>query len=394
MNNTTLLFCLSFNIIDNRPYAIRAMAIAKILHKLNYNVIFLCINNDDSSNNINFFRHYNFDCYIINFYKTRNIFKLISAKNNFKNLFSKAINTIRNNTNADINCIFATANYDLMEQNASKFAVHNNIPIIYMTSEWYQLNSFYGKFIFLKYLCAIYMRSIKLRNKNVIVISTFLKNFYQKNNCHVLLLPSIVDKSDYYFMPKNVIKNQKIKIVYAGYPGKKDELKSFLLALCKCDIETKNKIDFYGYGFCVNDLVKLGISQNMLKNNKCVHICGKVSQEKIRQALSASDFTILFRKNTSNAKGGFSTKIVESMMSGVPLITNLTGDMHLYFNQHNSIIISSPSVQECKNAINRIVSLSQNELLLLKQNARDTALKSFEYNNYLAIVKQFMENLV
>lgn len=389
----TILFCFSFNISDNRPYSVRALTIAKIYRKLGYRIVFLCIDSSlNSKKDLSKLKYCNFDCYILHFYKTRNPLKIFKASCLFKKLFSKAIDTIKFDYGT-IDIFLTIMNYDLMEENCFKYSKKHKIPLIYTSSEWYQYKSFYGRFIPLKYLSAVYMRNCKLRKKNVIAISRFLRDFYEKQHCHVALLPSIVDEKDYLHSTQIHKNTEKIRIMYAGYPGKKDVLKSFLKALCKSAPSIQEKIDFYGYGFYEKDVIKMGISQDELRKTPCIHICGQVSQDEIRKALSISDFSILLRENTLNAKGGFSTKIVESMMAGVPLIANLTGDMELYFNDSNSVILSNASFEECEKALKKIILLSSDELYSLKQNAYKTALESFNYKNYLQVIQQFMEEL-
>lgn len=391
----SILFCLSFNITDNRPYAVRALTIAKIYRELGYQVIFICVDNTNSQRAFTQTEYCDFACYTIHFFKTRNPLKIFKTKRFVKQQFQEIMNNIQKN-GTEIQSLIIPLMYDLIEKFGRSYAKKNKIPFIYTTTEWYLYHSFYGKFIWLKYLCAVYMRNIRAKRKNVIAISRFLANFYQtKKHCHVALLPSIVDEKDY---SKKEINRQaktsgKIRIMYAGYPGKKDVIHTFLRAILSLSEEERNKIAFYGYGFEEKDLASLGLSIEEIHQSKCIHICGQVSQQEVKNALNISDFSILIRQDTLNAKGGFSTKIVESMMAGVPIIGNLTGDMELYFNDENSVILSNPSLEECQKALKKVLMMSDSEMEEMKKAAHQTAIQSFDYHLYLETMRKFMEEL-
>lgn len=391
----SILFCLSFNITDNRPYAVRALTIAKIYRELGYQVIFICVDNTNLQREFTQTNYCDFECYTIHFFKTRNPLKIFKTKRFVKQQFL-AITKIIKEKGAEIQSLIVPLMYDLIEKFGRGYAKKNKIPFIYTTTEWYLYHSFYGKFIWLKYLCAVYMRNVKAKKNNIIAISRYLANFYQaKKHCHVALLPSIVDHNDY---TKCEINNQartsgKIRIMYAGYPGKKDVIHTFFKAILSLSEEERKKIAFYGYGFEEKDLVSLGLSVEEIHQSGCIYICGQVSHQEVKDALNISDFSILIRQDTLNAKGGFSTKIVESMMAGVPIIGNLTGDMELYFNPENSVILSNPSLEECQKALKKILAMSDAEIEEMKKAAHETAIQSFDYHLYLQTMQKFMEEL-
>lgn len=387
-----LLFCLNYNIIDDRPYSIRALTIAKIYRDLGYRVIFLCVDNNIKMQGHTKEHYCDFECHILHFYKTRNPLKIFKTQRYFKKLFNEATTEIETQV-GKMDVVVSMVHYALMEKYSSRYARKHHIPLIYTTSEWYQYHSFYGRFVWLKYLCALYMRNIKLRHKNVIVITRYLSDFYTKKHCHIVRIPSIVDKNDYPTTISSHTQLDQIRIMYAGYPGKKDVLKSFLLAIHRSRPEDQKRLSFYGYGFEEKDVLAMGLTKEEIHQSGSIHICGQVSQQEVRSALAKSDFSILLRENTLNAKGGFSTKIVESMMAGVPLIANLTGDMELYFHDQNSIILSAPTLEECQEALKKVLSMSPDEMKKMKQNAYQTAIDSFDYRHYLEEMKQFMEDL-
>ena len=391
----SILFCLRFNITDNRPYAVRVLTIAKMYRELGYNVIFICVDNTNLQREFTHTFYCDFECYTIHFFKTRNPLKLYKTKRFVKQQFSTIMSLIKEK-GTEIHSIIALLMYDLIANFSRKYAKKNKIHFIYITTEWYLYHSFYGKFIWLKYLVAVYMRNVKSKNTNIMVISRFLADFYQtKKHCHVSLIPSIVDQNDY---AENEMNHQarmsgKIRIMYAGYPGKKDVIHTFFQAILSLSEEERKKIAFYGYGFEEKDLTSLGLSIEEVHQSGCIHICGQVSQKEVKDALNISDFSILIREDTLNAKGGFSTKIVESMMAGVPIIGNLTGDMELYFNDKNSVILSDPSLEECKKALQKVLMMSDAEIAEMKKAAHQTAIQSFDYHLYLETMQKFMEEL-
>lgn len=391
----SILFCLRFNITDNRPYAVRVLTIAKIYRELGYQVIFICVDNTTLQREFTHTNYCGFECYTIHFFKTRNPLKLFKTKRFVKQQFLTIIKIIKE-IDTEIQSVIALLMYDLIANFGRAYAKKNKIPFIYITTEWYLYHSFYGRFMWLKYLCAVYMRNIKARHTNIMVISRFLANFYQtKKHCHVSLIPSIVDQNDYTESEINyqAKKSGKIRIMYAGYPGKKDVIHTFFEAILSLSEEERKKIVFYGYGFEEKDLASLGLSVEEIRQSGCIHICGQVSQQEVKDALSISDFSILIRQDTLNAKGGFSTKIVESMMAGVPIIGNLTGDMELYFNQENSVILADSSLEECQKALKKVLMMTDSEIEEMKKAAHQSAIQSFDYRRYLQTMQKFMEEL-
>ena len=78
------------------------------------------------------------------------------------------------------------------------------------------------------------------------------------------------------------------------------------------------------------------------------------------------------------------------MAVGTPVITNDTGDICLYLKEgFNGYISNGIETKDIIDVLERIVNSKDT----LRQNARNTAENSFDYRNYIELVKSFIETL-
>ena len=84
-------------------------------------------------------------------------------------------------------------------------------------------------------------------------------------------------------------------------------------------------------------------------------------------------------ENTVNI-AGFPSKIPEMMASGVVPIINRIGDIIDYLSDGaDSIIYENANTEDCRNALLRVAELTDEEISLMRRNARNTACSSFDY---------------
>jgi glycosyltransferase involved in cell wall biosynthesis len=90
----------------------------------------------------------------------------------------------------------------------------------------------------------------------------------------------------------------------------------------------------------------------------------------------------LLRENRQYAHAGFSTKFVESLSCGIPVIANLTSDIGYYLNQENGHLIYKLTKSSLIRVFEEILKESHDVYIYKKHKAYDLALKNFHYSNY------------
>ncbi len=209
----------------------------------------------------------------------------------------------------------------------------------------------------------------------------------------------MVDITDEKWLPKivNIKSNEKeyLKLVYAGTPGKKDLLGNALRGL-KILRQEGIMVQLHIIGpsqdavlACIdNDYTLFDEIADMI----VIH--GRVPQSDVPQLVSSADFSILLRPQERYAQAGFSTKLVESLMVGVPIIANITGDIGGFITDNREgILIEEHSPQAFANGVKKAVDMSAKHRLLMRGYARQCAEDHFEYNKYVEPLCDFVCSL-
>ena len=231
---------------------------------------------------------------------------------------------------------------------------------------------------------------------NVIVISSYLQTYLEKKGCNTLVVPPLFDSKDkkwgVEFNRTIPSLNNIIKIIYAGDPGKKDLLKSVFNAL---EIINSHTIKF--------EFNVLGIDIISFKNSffpgsteipSYVYCIGRVSQEEVPKYYSQCHFSILLREDKRYAHAGFPTKLVESLSSGVPVITNRTSDIPKYVvHGENGFLLENTSEHVLIECFQQILSLTENEIRTMKVKARKSSTESFDLQRFSCQLENYLLNL-
>lgn len=233
--------------------------------------------------------------------------------------------------------------------------------------------------------------------KIAILISTLLYKSFYDAGINAVWLPNIVDMNDDKWRVGSYInKDEKLTIAYAGSPSAgKDEIGVFLSAIELLEEERRKNTIINLYGIDNEQLIALikgqRISDKVINENVVCH--GRIPQNDIPQKINGNHFTILIRESTLRNNAGFSTKMVESLACGVPMIATLTGDMDKYLKDSvNSVIVNNPSIEGCAEAINRAWELLS-QIDSMRKAAQKTAQQYFHYSQYYTGVSEFLNRV-
>lgn len=213
------------------------------------------------------------------------------------------------------------------------------------------------------------------QSDGIIVISSYLENYYRSKAKFVAIIPPIV--SEYH---RNDTENKVINLVYAGAPFRlgvkvknvhkiKDRLDIAIEALAKTHLEYGDSFVFNVYGITKEQyLTAFPQHKDLLdKNTETIIFYGRKPMSEVQKKIMISDYSVLFREVTRGTMAGFPTKVVESMSFGTPLITTKTSDLPKYINSgNNGFFVDIDDFSVLLKDIHAILSLPKDELKIMK----------------------------
>lgn len=274
-----------------------------------------------------------------------------------------------------------------------KYCEKNNGKLLYDAVEWFSSEQFKNgeKSIGYKRNDSYNTKWID-KQYYVIAISDYLRKHFLDRGIKVLKIPVILDVKN--IISKKSISDDKLVIMYAGSPGKKDYLFEILSGISLLKKEEQSKLKFVIIGVTREQLVNIcGVENSTIdKLSEVIEIRGRIPRKDVLCELEKANFTILIRSEKQRyAKAGFPTKFVESLATGTPVISNLTSDLNDYLvDKRNGIIVDSCDARSICVAIKRTLTLSYNEKVYMCQEARKTAIKCFDYRLFVTSIKNFI----
>lgn len=363
--------------------AIRQESFLQIFKELGYNPFVVCMNNNADFMKVMKYKDFN---YISLRYSSKKIINKLKNycqyKRNLKKIISKYGDKIK--------IIFV----EDIPLNAwlyvKKICKKNNICLIHDSVEWYSASEF--KLRWLSYLFItknILNKYIVDKKIKVIAISSYLEKYYKNKNISCIKIPVILDIAE---KINKRISAKKVRYIYAGSPGKKDNLDIMLKGFAQLKKRELDKLEIQLYGVKDEQVKKLITTDEYSKIIGSLKCFGRVKHEKILKAYETANYSLLLRNDKLRySKAGFPTKVVESLMCSTPVITNYTSDLNLYlFNKKNSIIVADySSLSFCK-AIKRSMKISRQVQRKMQDECHKTAVKFFDYRNYIEKIGEFI----
>lgn len=393
----TIIYTGPFRFPTGDAAAARVLNNAKILREIGYTVIFLSWGGEyqecDKDLNGNYW-YQGFQYIITDDIRT----KELSLPKRISNHFLSGKNALNL-----INQICDKNTYGIIVYNPTFYFTNKllcfckknkNIKLIADITEFYEGNELPGgKYGPTSILNELTIKYVLKHVNNKIVISSFLCNYYKYSNN--LLLPPLVDLTENKWENRlseqgcSIKNDGGIKILYAGTPGKKDLLTTMLSSISNI-LDSKRQIHFYILGVSESEI---NDQYNIFENYHHIHFLGKVKQEQVPAYYKTVDFSLILREDTRKSKAGFPTKLVESISAGTPVITNLTSDINKYINDGiNGIIVKDSTKEELINTLNHIMTLSDDQILTMKENCKNTGIHHFDFPNYIAKMSTFLNN--
>lgn len=228
-----------------------------------------------------------------------------------------------------------------------------------------------------------------------ICISYYIEEKHKRQGVKTVIVPPIFlnetteNETNIRF---GIIPNNKIKLLFYGFPGKKESLNNLVkVFLSNKSVAEKFEVTIIGLD---NDQYKKYCNENgIFKFPENFIIKGKLGLDEVYKELMDTDFTFLQRPYTITTKAGFPSKLVESLYFKVPSILNLTSDMDTYEIDKCSVVCKDDSVESLENALTFVTKMKNQEISTLKDNCKTIYEKYFSTRANLDKIKIYFENI-
>ena len=268
----------------------------------------------------------------------------------------------------------------------------NNVKLIFDAVEWYESSSMFGRFFSPYYLnIELSMRWLSIKTKNIIAISTFLENHYKRNHCRTILIPPTLNHDRVKFQLDRKY-DAALKLVYAGSPERKDLIDNVIEATLKI-YEDGININLHIAGVTLESFNNLdSIRKCRLKNISDVVINhGYIEHSRALELVRMADFSVLIRPLQRSSHAGFSTKFIESMAVGTPVIANITSDLGKYLvDGVNGFVCEDSDVSSLVLQLHRAAILNHDAYNGMRLEARKLSELYFDYRHYSDSLAEFI----
>lgn len=186
----------------------------------------------------------------------------------------------------------------------------------------------------------ISMRRHATRIPRLLVISSYLENYFTRHGVACLRVPPLFDPGIRQRSSPFRADDSLTHITVAGVVGGKDlqTIRNVLLGAQEVNMKRRRVVVHIVGSSEVQVRSTRGIPASSLRG---VQFHGRVSHSESLRIVESSDFTAVHRPARRRyAKAGFPSKVVESWMVGTPVITNLSSDLNRYaLDGQNALVL-------------------------------------------------------
>lgn len=358
-----VLYIGGFHLPDKNAAANRIIGIAKILRSLGHEVDLLS-EIKGLKNDFILKEYFNFRCYEytlkINFmHKIRKFYDI----SHFKEIISK---------NGDYDLIIGYELPSLSSLRIRTYCKKRSIKYVLDLTEWDSATELSVSSIGSNLNIFLNMRLINKYADGLIVISSYLKKYYEKRVPTILIPPLVDIKDQKWNLINQTNPHESIELVFAGNISRnKEDLLSVVTCLEK---QKENKINLNIIGVTKKQFCKVYKVDDSEFNS--IKFFGKCNHNKTLSLVKAADYSLIIRPINRKTRAGFPTKFVESVTLGTPVIATDTSDLKEYIDKYRCGIIVE------KFSLDFISQLNKKQM---------NQLDIFDYRKYQNSVKVFLE---
>lgn len=274
-----------------------------------------------------------------------------------------------------------------------KYCKKKGIKTIVDVVEWHQPFQYFFGAIDPRYLSNKFTFSyLAVDAHNILTLSPMIEKYYAIHNCDVLNIPIMIDKYEQVdYLPKKN-RDEKYIMIYPGNPEYKDDFITMLRGISALSNDEKMKIEFHITGVSKKKLKSLlGINFDLLNINRNIFLHEWLDYESLKSLYIKCDFLYMSRYENLVTEANFPSKLPELMAYGILPLANKQGCFHLFLEDGvDSILFSNDRVDNCTDAIRRILKMDANQVEILKKNAQQKARNVFDYRNWGQQIADFV----
>lgn len=225
----------------------------------------------------------------------------------------------------------------------------------------------------------------------LVCISKNIESYYRKYNKNILRIPILSDADHAYIDNCNYINGDVFNIGFTGSIDIGKENLSVFFSALQSLTERGYPVAFnlYGHLFSPDEFYKEVSLYNL---QDVVRYHGLLSQDLLPDVMAKQDLLVLPRAENDQNKYGFSTKLAEYLLSGVPVLITDVSDNLLYLTDRESCIVADYRCS--KSFAENISGLIENYQLLAPGIAENAFNVSKEKLGYRVHAKSFKDFLI
>lgn len=387
MSKGTILYIGGFEFPNKNAASLRALGTAKLLRRIDYNVVLLGIDNSIKwGEGVHNTMLDGFDVWSEPY--PQNISELIkftASISHFKKIIVKY---------SDVKMVICYDYQALAFARIARYCRNNNLKIVADSTEWYSSKGM-GFITGLGKKVDVFYRMKVLQKKldGLITVSKFLYNYYS-NFLDCVIIPPLVDLSEKKWKSMiNVANDESIHMIYAGNPGLiKDQLNGIIKIIVSLPISKLVHIDIIGVQ--LDEYLSFHTEDRDLleKNLDRITFRGRLSHEECIQKIIQADYFIFWRDDNIVTKAGFPSKLVESLSCGTPVITTKTSNIEDYLKDGENGFLLDFDETKASEKLYEIIAMGKDKANSMKDYCKDYQI--FIYENYTEKMKEFINNVL
>lgn len=226
-----------------------------------------------------------------------------------------------------------------------------------------------------------------LKNK-IYVSSKFAKRFNKPKRNELIFPCTCKDIEN--TTNEALLSRKNITITFAGEPGsrfQKEKIDWVVQAL----YENASSIDMNIIGITKDTFVSRSPKMEKYLTDH-IHFFGRIPRHECISVIKNSDFSIVPRLSNNLTMYGFSTKICESFVCGIPVIATDTSDNKKYIIDGENGFVCDANYESLKQLLNQIDKLDRKSIIHMHQSlSKSNPLSTKQFMNCFS---SFIKNLI
>lgn len=278
-----------------------------------------------------------------------------------------------------------------------RYCKRADIVLIPDITEWYSIDGSFSLNSALRVILTNWRISvITPRNKNLICsVHNMAERF---NKMQALVLPVVSIEKTKTVTPIFLGQDEKIKFIYAGYPGvgfSKEKVDWCIEVFAELTRDYKN-FEYHIVGIDKSKILEynngLKKSISILENANQLFIYGRLPHEITTKKIRSAAFLLFVRPVNRVTTVGFPSKTRECFDIGTPLVANATSDLEYYIESgSNGFIFKDFTKDTLKAQLENILRLSNDEINEIKE--RCSRKSPFDWEYFQPKAKSFFSHL-